>query len=91
MKRKLFVMILTGLFILSGIAFAEGISDQPSAEKEVKSSDSATNQPSSETPAAKVAVPELGEKDIKAEAEVPADLSKSASPDKQAEAYSTEE
>jgi len=91
MKRELFVMILTGLFIFSGIAFAEGTSDQPSAEKEVKISDSAANQASSETPAAKEAVPKSGDKDLKAEAEVPADCSKSVSPDKQAEAYSTEE
>ena len=90
MKRKLFVMILTGLFIFSGLAFAEGTSDQPGAEKEVKTSDSTANQASSETPAAKEAVPESDDKNVKAEAEKPADCSKSALPEKKAEAYSTE-
>lgn len=90
MKSKLCVMILTGLFILSGIAFAEGISDQSNVEQEVKISDSAANPASSEAPAAKEAVPEAADETVKAAAEVPADCSKVALPEKQAEAYSTE-
>lgn len=90
MKSKLCVMILTGLFILSGIAFAEGTSDQPSTEKGVSISDSAANPASSVAPAAKEAVSEAADKTVKAAAEVPADASKAALPEKQAEAYSTE-
>jgi len=80
MKSKLCVMILTSLFILSGIAFAECTADQPNAEKEVKISESA----------AKEAAPEAGEGNIKAPAEAPADCSKAASPDKKVEAPAAE-
>ena len=80
MKSKLCVMILTGLFILSGIAFAEGTPDLPTPEKEVKISESA----------AKEAAPEAVDEKIKAAAEVPADCSKAAAPDKKVEAQATE-
>ena len=90
MKSKLFVMILTGLFIFSGIAFAESAPDQPSTEKEVKISDSAASAASSDVPAAKQAVQEAAEADVKAAAEVPAGCSKAAPIEKKAEAFSTE-
>jgi len=80
MKSKLCVMILTGLFILSGIAFAEGTPDQLSAEKEEKISASADTK----------AAPEAGDVSIKAAVEAPADCSKAASPDKKVEAPATE-
>lgn len=80
MKSKLCVMFLSSLFILSGIAFAEGTADQPNAEKEVKISESA----------AKEAVPEAGDASLKAASESPADCSKAASPDKKVEAPATE-
>ena len=80
MKSKLCVMILTCLFILSGITFAEGTPDLPTAEKEVKISESA----------AKEAVPEAVDEKIKAAAEVPADCSKAAAPDKKVEIPATE-
>ena len=73
-------MFLTGLFVLSGIAFAEGTADQPNVDKEVKISESA----------AKEAVPEAVDEKIKAAAEVPADCSKAAAPDKKVEIPATE-
>lgn len=90
MKSKLFVMILTGLFILSGVAFAEGTPDLPSTEKEVKITDSAASAASSDVPAANQAVKEAAEAGAKTAAEIPADCSKNAPIEKQAEAYSTE-
>ena len=80
MKSKLCVMILTGLFILSGIAFAECTADQPNAEKEVKISESASKE----------AVPEAVDEKTKAAAEIPADCSKAAAPDKKVEMPATE-
>ena len=90
MKSKLFVMIFAGLFILSGIAFAERTPDLPSTEKEIKISESAASAATSDAPATKQAVQEAAEADVKAAAEVPAKCSKAAPIEKKAEAYSTE-
>ena len=90
MKSKLFLMIVTGLFILSGIAFAEGTPDLPSTEKEVKITDSSASAAPGDVPAAKQAVQEAAEANVKAAAEVPAGCSKAAPVEKKAEAYSEE-
>ncbi len=90
MKRKVFAMILTGLFIFSGIAYAESTPIQPSVDKDAKVAEAASNLEASIAPAADKAAPESADVDVKAAADVPADSNKADSPDKQAEAYSTE-
>ncbi len=90
MKRKVFAMILTGLFILSGIAYAENSAVQSSIDKGSKIAESSANPEVTGTPAAEKAAPKSADEDVKAAAEVPADSGKAASPDKKAEAFSSE-
>jgi hypothetical protein len=90
MKNRLFVMIFAGLFILSGIAFAEGTPELPSTEKEVKISESTGSAATSDVPATKQAVQEAAEAEVKAAEEVRTECPKAALTEKKAEAYSTE-
>ncbi len=90
MKRKVFAIILTGLFIFSGIAYAESTSVQPSVDKDSKIAESSTNPKVIGAPAPEKAAPESVDAKVKAAAKIPTDKGKAALPDKQAEAYSTE-
>ena len=84
-------MILTGLFVFSGIAYAESTSVQPSVAKDSKIAESSANPEAGGAPAAEKTAPESGDEDVKAAAEAPADSGKADLPDKQAKALSTEE
>ncbi len=90
MKGKVFAIILTGLFILSGIAYAETTSVQPSVDKDSKIAESSANPEASGAPAAAKVAPESAAEDVKAAVEIPADSGKAALPDKKAEAYTSE-
>ena len=90
MKRKVFAIILTGLFIFSGIAYAESTSVQTSVDKASKIAESSTNPEAIGAPAAAKAASKSVDEDVKSAAKVPANSDKAALPDKQAEAFSSE-